>query len=211
MSCQVAGLSEALSGSGPFTVFAPTDAAFAALPNGTVESLLKPENKQQLIDILKYHVVSGRVYSEDALKAKSAKTLQGSPIQVNVTSGGAAINNAGLVKTDIDASNGVIHVIDAVLLPPAKKVSAVEARDMIHNAVARGCRLYNGGHHRQCAKVYMTTARKMVEYGEDLPPSVRSSLTSALSKAQSTHCPVRQSWTLRRGLDRAYYVMRVTD
>jgi transforming growth factor-beta-induced protein len=115
-----AGLAETLGGEGPFTVFAPTDEAFAKLPEGTVASLLKPENKQKLVDILKYHVVSGRVYSEDAVAAKSAKTLLGSPIKVTVGDKGAMINSSKLVATDIDASNGVIHVIDAVLMPPAK-------------------------------------------------------------------------------------------
>ena len=115
-----AGLAETLGSEGPFTVFAPTDEAFGKLPEGTVASLLKPENKQQLVDILKYHVVSGRVYSEDAVAAKSAKTLLGSPIKVNVSDKGAMINSSKLLKTDIDASNGVIHVIDAVLMPPTK-------------------------------------------------------------------------------------------
>lgn len=115
-----AGLAEALSGKGPFTVFAPTDEAFAKLPAGTVETLLKPENKDKLAAILKYHVVSGRVYSEDALAAKKAKTLEGSDIHISVSGGQAKINDAKLITTDLDASNGVIHVIDSVILPPAK-------------------------------------------------------------------------------------------
>ena len=114
---KAAGLAEVLGGEGPFTVFAPTDAAFAKLPEGTVASLLKPENKQKLIDILKYHVVAGRVYSEDAVAAKSAKTLEGSSISVTVTDSGAMINDSKLVATDVDASNGVIHIIDSVLMP----------------------------------------------------------------------------------------------
>jgi uncharacterized surface protein with fasciclin (FAS1) repeats len=114
---KAAGLAEVLGGEGPFTVFAPTDAAFAKLPEGTVATLLKPENKQKLIDILKYHVVAGRVYSEDAVAAKSAKTLEGSSISVKVTDSGAMINDAKLVATDVDASNGVIHIIDSVLMP----------------------------------------------------------------------------------------------
>jgi uncharacterized surface protein with fasciclin (FAS1) repeats len=115
-AAKAAGLVEALSG-GPLTVFAPTDEAFAKLPEGTIATLLKPENKSKLADILKYHVVAGRVYSEAALKAKSAETLQGSTISVSVKDGAAYINEAKLLKTDIDASNGVIHVIDSVLLP----------------------------------------------------------------------------------------------
>ena len=114
---KAAGLADTLSGKGPFTVFAPTDEAFAKLPKGTVESLLKPENKQKLVDILKYHVVSGRVYSEDALKAKGAKTLEGSPVTISVRDSVAMINQSKLLSTDLDASNGVIHVIDSVVLP----------------------------------------------------------------------------------------------
>lgn len=114
---QAADLVDALNGAGPFTVFAPTDAAFAKLDKATVDSLLKPENKAQLQNVLKYHVVSGRVFSPDALKAGTAKTLQGQNVQIKVEGGKAMINNAQLVTTDIDASNGVIHVIDTVILP----------------------------------------------------------------------------------------------
>ncbi|MCA9143292.1 MAG: fasciclin domain-containing protein [Planctomycetaceae bacterium] len=109
-----------LTSAGPFTVFAPTDEAFAKLPAGTVESLLKPENKEKLAAILKYQVVPGRVYSEDALAAKKATTLKGSEIHVSVSGGQAKINDAKLLTTDLDASNGVIHVIDSVILPAAK-------------------------------------------------------------------------------------------
>lgn len=119
-AAKAAGLVGALTGEDALTVFAPTDAAFAKLPAGTVESLLKPENKGKLADILKYHVVAGRVYSSAAVAAKSAKTLQGSAIKISVSDKGAMVNESKLVATDIDASNGVIHVIDAVLLPPAK-------------------------------------------------------------------------------------------
>lgn len=120
-AAKAAGLVEALSGEGPLTVFAPTDAAFAKLPAGTVETLLKPENKEQLAAVLKYHVVAGRVYSEDALTAQHATTLQGSDVTFSTSDNGASVNGAKLVATDIDASNGVIHVIDAVILPPAKQ------------------------------------------------------------------------------------------
>lgn len=119
-AAKAAGLVEALSGAGPLTVFAPTDEAFAKLPKGTVEDLLKPENKDKLAAVLKYHVVEGRVYSEDALAAKAAKTLQGASVKISVKDGVAYVDNAKIVTTDIDAANGVIHVIDSVILPPAK-------------------------------------------------------------------------------------------
>jgi transforming growth factor-beta-induced protein len=114
---KAAGLIEALKGKGPFTVFAPTDEAFAKLPPGTVETLLEPDNKEKLISILKYHVVPGRVYSEDAVAAKKATTLQGGDLSIIVSDGQAMVNGAKIVATDIDASNGVIHVIDSVILP----------------------------------------------------------------------------------------------
>jgi uncharacterized surface protein with fasciclin (FAS1) repeats len=115
---KAAGLAEALKGDGPFTVFAPTDAAFAALPKGTVEDLLKPENRDKLTSILKYHVVSGRVTSGEALKAGRATTLQKGKIQIAAQKDGSAmVNEAKLVKTDIETTNGVIHVIDKVLIP----------------------------------------------------------------------------------------------
>jgi uncharacterized surface protein with fasciclin (FAS1) repeats len=114
---KAAGLSDALKGPGPFTVFAPTDEAFAKLPPGTLENLLKPENKEQLRKILTYHVVAGRVMAKDAMKLDSAKTLEGASLTITKADGGVMIGNAHIIKTDIPASNGVIHVIDAVLLP----------------------------------------------------------------------------------------------
>jgi uncharacterized surface protein with fasciclin (FAS1) repeats len=114
---RTAGLVEALSGKGPFTVFAPTDAAFAKLPAGTVENLLKPENRDQLIEILQYHVVPGRIYASDALVAETAKTAQGSRVRFSLAGGTLMVNGAAIVRPDLDATNGVIHVIDEVILP----------------------------------------------------------------------------------------------
>jgi uncharacterized surface protein with fasciclin (FAS1) repeats len=118
---QAAGLVETLKGAGPFTVFAPTDEAFAKLPAGTVESLLKPENKEKLVAVLTYHVVPGKVMAADVVKLTEAPTVQGSKAKVKVVDGTVMIDNAKVVKTDIETSNGVIHVIDAVILPPAGK------------------------------------------------------------------------------------------
>jgi uncharacterized surface protein with fasciclin (FAS1) repeats len=113
---QAAGLVDALKGPGPFTVFAPTDEAFAKLPAGTVETLLKPENKEKLTAVLTYHVVAGKVMAADVTKLSSAKTLQGQSLTIS-TKGGVKVDNANVVKTDIACSNGVIHVIDSVVLP----------------------------------------------------------------------------------------------
>lgn len=114
---KAAGLVETLKGPGPFTVFAPTDEAFANLPPGTLETLLKPENKTQLRSILLYHVVPGRVTAEDVVKLDSAKTVEGQNLVIKAMDGAVMVDNARVIKTDIAASNGVIHVIDAVLLP----------------------------------------------------------------------------------------------
>jgi uncharacterized surface protein with fasciclin (FAS1) repeats len=112
-----AGLVETLKGDGPFTVFAPTNSAFAKLPDGTVESLLEPENKQALTDILTYHVVAGKVMAADVVTLNSATTVNGKDVHIRVKDGTVHINNAQVVATDIVGSNGVIHVIDSVLLP----------------------------------------------------------------------------------------------
>ena len=118
-----AGLAETLSGEGPFTVFAPTDAAFEALPEGVLDALLLPENKDALTSILTYHVVSGEVMAAD-VTAGDVPTVEGSTIAIT-TDGGVKVNEATVTATDVDASNGVIHVIDAVLVPPSVDVAAL--------------------------------------------------------------------------------------
>ena len=114
---KAAGLAETLSGSGPFTVFAPTNAAFEKLPAGTVEKLLKPENKGQLVKVLTYHVVPGKVMAKDVVKLNKATTVEGSDVAIVVSGGTVTVDNAKVIKTDINSSNGVIHVIDTVILP----------------------------------------------------------------------------------------------
>lgn len=111
-------LVETLKGDGPFTVFAPTNDAFAKLPAGTVENLLKPENKAQLVKILTYHVVPGKVMAADLKNGQMPKTVEGSSIKVTLMDGKAMINNATVTKADIEADNGVVHVIDTVIMPP---------------------------------------------------------------------------------------------
>lgn len=127
---KAAGLVETLKGDGPFTVFAPTDEAFAKLPAGTVESLLKPENKAKLQAILTYHVVSGKVLAADVVKLKGAVTVQGQQVDIAVTDGTVTVDKAKVLKTDIACSNGVIHVIDSVILPAES--------DIVDTAVAAG-------------------------------------------------------------------------
>ena len=112
-----ADLGATLKSEGPFTVFAPTDAAFAKLPAGTLESLLKPENKDQLIAILKYHVVAGKVTAEQVVTLDSAETVNGAAVTIAANEQGVKVGEANVIKTDIDTSNGIIHVIDSVLIP----------------------------------------------------------------------------------------------
>ena len=114
---KAADLVDTLKGPGPFTVFAPTDAAFAKLPAGTVEDLLKPENKAKLQRILKYHVVAGKVMAADVTRMKSAKAVSGDTIAIAARNGAVMVDNAKVAKADVAATNGVIHVIDAVILP----------------------------------------------------------------------------------------------
>ena len=114
---KAAGLVDTLKGEGPFTVFAPTDEAFAALPEGTLDSLLQPENRETLVKILTYHVVPGRVTASDVVKLSSAETAQGSSIEITTEKGAVKVDCANVIKTDIDCSNGIIHVIDKVIMP----------------------------------------------------------------------------------------------
>lgn len=127
---QAAGLVDTLKGAGPFTVFAPTDEAFAKLPAGTVESLLKPENRAKLQAILTYHVVAGKVKAADVVKLTGARTVQGQQVDIAVKDGKVSVDGANVIKTDIESSNGVIHVIDSVILPADK--------DIVDTAVGAG-------------------------------------------------------------------------
>jgi len=133
---QAAGLADALMGEGPFTIFAPTDEAFAKLPEGTVESLLKEENRGKLQMILKYHVVSGRVFSDAVVKKDAVATLAGTDVRISLKDGNARANESMIVATDIDATNGVIHVIDGVLLPTEEQSSIGKGTELIRVAIS---------------------------------------------------------------------------
>jgi uncharacterized surface protein with fasciclin (FAS1) repeats len=201
-----AGLVDALKSDGPFTVFAPSDEAFAKLPEGTIPALLKDKDKLQ--SILKYHVVAGKVTAADVMKLDSAETLLGRRVHIRTTDQGVSLNDANVVKTDILASNGIIHVIDSVLLPPAPEASESAARQIIRRAVSHGAPLYNRGHHGACAAVYEVAAMSlMMLHGDQMPSSVRSDLGRAMKKAGGTHCPTSRAWALRHGLDAVYSAM----
>lgn len=197
---KAADLVPALSGPGPLTVFAPTDEAFARLPKGTVEGLLRPERRGDLMRVLTYHVVAGQVLSSDLLKASSAETLAGPALRF-----GLRVGDAHVVQADVRCRNGVIHVIDAVLLPPepapmSPQASTEGATARLTAAIARGAPLYNAGDVAGCVAVYEAAARALVaargEAGElhalDLDAVLRASHTSADARA----------WALRRAFDR---------
>lgn len=197
-----AGLVDTLSGKGPFTVFAPTDEAFAKLPAGTVESLLKPENKDKLVAILTYHVAAGKFPASKVVKANAVPTVQGSEVSVKVSDAGVFLNESvKVVKTDIFCSNGVIHVIDAVLLPPTDKDA--RARRMIEQAVAAGAPMFNHGRAAHCAQVYLHAAHELKRM-DVLSENVSAHMEASIGAASEMHCPIQRSWMLRRALDAAY-------
>jgi len=199
---KAAGLVDALKAKGPLTVFAPTDEAFAKLPKGAVEDLLKPENRDKLVAVLTYHVVSGEIL----LGARSPKTLQGHSLTIK-TPGSFKVNGANVVASDIAASNGVIHVIDNVLLPPETKLTPKEgASEVIELAIKRGVPLFNAGQPSACAAIYEVAVESLLKsHSKALAGEDRSVLRDALSKARSgDENSTEQAWTLRRALDTVY-------
>ncbi len=202
---EAADLVDTLQGKGPFTVFAPTDEAFAKLPKGTVETLLKPENKDKLVDILTYHVVSGEVPFSTAAGLKEAKAVNGKKINVSVKGGALTLNASKVVENDIACSNGIIHVIDTVLLPPEekKKKTASAASQIIETAINKGVRLFNHGQHDACAAVYEVAATAvMLLPEEEVSSHDRARLGKAMSQCSSSHCATTNAWTMRHALDR---------
>ncbi|MFK7770243.1 MAG: fasciclin domain-containing protein [Mariniblastus sp.] len=199
-----ADLAAVLSGSGPFTVFAPTDDAFSKLPAGTVESLLEPANRQKLVNILKYHVVSGRVYDNDAVKAINASTLLGRSVKVGVSASGVTINDANVVAKNIEASNGVIHVIDSVLLP-GSSMSPTEALGLLTSAIDRGVPAFNAGNPGQCAEIYRSTMNQLMETGvAGADQHTMSVISTALKNAQYSQNDTDRAWALRGGIDNLF-------
>lgn len=199
---KAAGLVDTLNGDGPFTVFAPTNDAFAALPAGTVESLLEPENRDQLVAILTYHVVPGRIEASDLLGAQQAETVNGQVVPI-----GLRVGNANVIATDIEASNGIIHVIDAVLIPETPTTASAKAMRMIEGAIQRGAMLYTNGQAAACAAVYEVAASAMLMYDEEIPRDARMALTRAMRESSRMQNADDRAWVMRRGLDRAAMAM----
>jgi transforming growth factor-beta-induced protein len=198
---KAAGLADTLKGEGPFTVFAPTDEAFAKLPKGTVESLLKPENKQKLVSILTYHVVAGKVKAKKAAKLDSVKTVNGSEITIKPSGKTLMINSSKVVKADIKTSNGIIHVIDAVLIPTSKKVAG-NTNHIIKQAIHKGVPMFNSGHHAQTAALYMKAGKEILgQCSSSVCDNAAKTIKTAMHKASMEHCPTSQAWIMRKAFD----------
>lgn len=205
-AAKAAGLADTLATGGPFTVFAPTDAAFAKLPEGTVESLLKPENKDQLARILKFHVLSGKVGSGALADGISVDTLANASAGIAAAGDGFTIEGANIVATDIAASNGVIHVIDAVILPPeptAALTGRERALDIIDTAVDTGVPLFNHGNAEATTAAYTVAVASLMRFADaaGLSEAARMRLRSGMERASNQSDARAQAWTLRYALD----------
>ena len=204
---EAADLTKGLSGDNPLTVFAPTDEAFAKLPKGTVESLLKPENKDKLSQILSMHVFPGKLTAGDALNAGEARPFSWQEVEFGINDGLFQVNGVTILKTDIECENGIIHVIDAVILPKAGKKQASAdpktALKKIEDAIDRGVPVFNRGHHAQCADIYRDCMMAIADGGivEDEVADVMREWVEKSSKLKSG---TDRAWMLRRGLDQIY-------
>jgi len=204
-AAKAAGLVDALKGKGPLTVFAPTDKAFASLPAGTVEDLLRPDNKDRLAAILKYHVVAGEV----TLGGRQVKTLQGGQVDIRPANG-LRVDEAKVLLADVRATNGIVHVIDRVLLPALPEPTPVrKAMGVIELAIERGAPLYNAHRPEACAAVYEVAARSLLDGHQDaLSEAARARLSKALADIRKDHRASRKAWTLRYALDDVYNSLR---
>ncbi|MBK1828460.1 CIA30 family protein [Haloferula rosea] len=207
---EAAGLSDALAGDSPLTILAPTDEAFKALPKGTVESLLKPENRNKLREILMLHAVNGKVSAGDALNAGSAKALNGDKLGFTIDKGLFKVNGATILKTDISCDNGVIHVIDKVLLPAEKseacesctscEQTAMAPADRIQAAIDKGVPIFNRGDHAKCAEIYEACLVELAK-DEQMDSSVRQAMGSLIERIRKIEDATERAWMFRQGLD----------
>lgn len=198
-AAKAAGLAPALSGDGPLTVFAPTDEAFGALPAGTIKALLKPENRDKLARILTFHVVSGQIGSDALADEVSLKTLAGPRVLFTQSEQGFTVEGARIVATDINASNGIVHVIDRVIMPP-QQMSRADAEQMIMSAISKGVPMFNHGNPQATAKIYQMTAETLME-NAILRPAERKRLEQAIADNSSTASAEETAWKLRYALD----------
>ena len=202
---QKAGLVDTLKGEGPFTVFAPTDEAFANFWPETLKNLLKPENKDKLQMLLTYHVVSGKVKAKKAKKLESAEPVSGGSLKLSVRDKDLFINNAKVVKADIKTSNGIIHVIDSVLIPNVMKDAHKKTSNTNHilkQAIHKGVPMFNSGHHAQTATLYMKAGNEVLgQCSSSVCPSAANTIKTAMHRAKAEHCPTSQAWIMRHAFD----------
>lgn len=205
-----ADLASALSGDGPLTVLAPTDEAFAKLPAGVVETLLRPENRAQLVAILKNHVISGKVPLSKALEAREAGSLEGSKISFQFEDGRVRVGKATLLQADVPASNGIIHVIDQVLIPPTRKSEPLTASQLVELAIERGVPIFNDGDAEGCAAVY-EIAIEAVRTMAGVPEKSRDALSLALAEARAIQSAEDRAWVLRKAIDTLWESLNPPD
>ena len=202
---KAAGLVETLKGDGPFTVFAPTDEAFKKFWPETLKNLLKPENKDKLQMLLSYHVISGKVKAKKAKKMETAEPLSGGSLKLSVKDKDLFINSAKVVKADIKTSNGIIHVIDGVLIPNVMKDShkkTSSTNHIIRQAIHKGVPMFNSGHHAQTAALYMKAGNEILgQCSSSACPVSTKAIKSAMHKASAESCPTSQAWIMRKAFD----------
>lgn len=195
-----AGLTETLLGRGPFTLFAPTDEAFAKLPTGTVQDLLKPENREKLRTILTYHVIAGRVTAAQARRVSRAETVAGQSLRITSNDDQLRINDAVVRIADIPARNGLIHVIDRVLIPTERALGTADgALELVELAIQRGVPLFNNGQPESTVAIYEVATKGLLALGNAVPDDARRALRAAL--ANTSGSTRDRAFTLRAGLD----------
>ena len=196
-----AGLANTLSEDGPFTVFAPTDSAFEKLPDEVIISLLKKENKDKLVNILKFHVISGS-YPSDKLPLLPLKTLNGQDVNFKVDDGDIFINGAKVLKANINASNGIIHVIDGVLTPP-KTISEASAKGIIVRGIQMGVPQFNHGNHSACADIYEISLRSLLMLPDaKLSEANRKLVSKSLLRLTEMDSSTEKAWVARSTFDK---------
>jgi uncharacterized surface protein with fasciclin (FAS1) repeats len=208
---EAAGLSSALEGEGPLTIFAPTDEAFAALPKRVLKQLLRKENREELSEILTYHAIPGRISAGDALNAKSAKTMNGGSVNFAIEEGLLKVNGATILTADIECENGVIHVIDAVLSPPVGGDEATKSKaepDLsperrIEAAIEKGVPIFNEGDHAKCAEIYQECLVSLAA-DERIDAAERTTLEELVERGKEENSDFDRAWLYRLALDRVY-------
>ena len=196
-----AGLANTLSEDGPFTVFAPTDSAFEKLPDEVIISLLEKENKDKLVNILKFHVISGS-YPSDKLPLLPLKTLNGQDVNFKVDDGDIFINGAKVLKANIKASNGIIHVIDGVLTPP-KSITEASAKGIIVRGIQMGVPQFNHGNHSACADIYEISLRSLLMLPDaKLSEANRKLVSKSLLRLSEMDSSTEKAWEARSTFDK---------